>query len=165
MTAVIFGFFGFVWFGWAQEDPPRRWRLPLGAGSVLSVLTAAAGGFLAWRAWNDGTVFNAETSPAFGVIVGIEFGVAALGSALLIWRKRADLVAPWIAFVVGVHFFPLAPLLRYPVLTVVAALVCLWALAAVPLARRAQLHPSAVTGAGTGTLLLLAALYSVLTVL
>ncbi len=87
-TAAVFGFFASAWFGWAQESPPRRWKPFLVTGSVLSVLTAAAGGLLLWRLWNDATAFDDTTGPRFGIVVGIEFGVAALAGVPLA-RRRA----------------------------------------------------------------------------
>ena len=50
----------------------------------------------------------AETRNAFGIVCGVEFGVAGLGAAVVGIRKRAQWIASWIAFVVGVHFVPLA---------------------------------------------------------
>lgn len=38
---------------------------------------------------------------------------------------KTRLIPVWIAFVVGVHSFPLAPLLYHPLLDVVATLVAL----------------------------------------
>ncbi|MDI6106019.1 hypothetical protein QLQ12_46385 [Actinoplanes sp. NEAU-A12] len=159
-TAVIFGFFASSWFGWAQEAPPRGWRGFLVAGSVTSILTVIAGGLLTWRHWHDGTAFDEDTSRAFGVVVGIEFGAAALGAALLAVRRRRDLIPVWIAFVVGVHLFPVAVLIGYPMVHVVAGLVTVASLAAVPIARARKLPVSAVVGAPTGLVLLAAALFS-----
>jgi hypothetical protein len=164
-TAAAFGFFASAWFGWAQEDPPDAWRRPLVAGSVLSLLIAAAGAVLAWRHWSDGTAFNADTSRAFGIIVGIEFAVAALGAVVLARLRRSDLTPAWIALVVGVHLFPLAPLLRYPLLTPVAVLVTVAALTVVPLTRSKSLAVSAGVGVATGTILLATALLSLVTVI
>jgi len=48
------------------------------------------------------------------LIVGSEFAVAGLGAGVLAALKRADLISAWVALVVGVDFFPLAPLLRHP---------------------------------------------------
>jgi hypothetical protein len=75
-------------------------------------------------------------------------------------RRRQPLIPAWIAFVVGVHLFPLAPLLRYPLLYLVAGLVTLAALGAIPLARARSWPVSAVTGLGAGPVLLAAALFS-----
>ena len=98
MTAAVLGSFASAWFGWAQDDPPRSWRRPLVAGSVI-------------------------------------------------------------------HLFPVASLLQYPLVAVVAALVTVVALAAIPLARSRSLAASAVTGVATGTVLLAGASYSLVSVL
>ena len=164
-TAAVFGFFASGWFGWAQDEPPKAWGRALIAGSVVSLLAAVAGGLLTWRHWTDGTVFDADTSRAFGVVVGVEVAVAALGVWLLARRRRSDLIPAWVAVVVGVHLFPVAWLLRYPLVGVVAGLVTLAAVAAVPLARSRSLAVSAVTGLAAGTVLLAAALVSTAIVL
>lgn len=161
MTAAILGFFASGWFGWAQDEPPVSWRKALTAGSIVSLLTAVAGGVLAWQRWSDPTVFDDDTSRAFGVVVGIEFAAAALGAALLTARHRKDIIPAWIALVVGVHLFPVASLLGYPLLFLVAASVTVVALAAVPLARSRSLAISTVTGIATGSVLLAAALFSI----
>ncbi|GLZ79947.1 hypothetical protein Afil01_47540 [Actinorhabdospora filicis] len=153
MTAVIFGFVGMGWFGWAQEAPPKRMQKWLGIGSGIGIAIALAGGLIAWRNWDAGTAIDAETGPRFGIIVGIEFGLAGLGAVLLIWRKLGAWIAPWIAFVVGVHFYPLAPLLKEPMLHVTATLVTLGSLLAAWIAWKRKLTPSYVTGVITGSLL------------
>jgi len=160
VTAAIFGFFAAGWFGWAQDRPPLSWRRWLTAGSILSMLTAIAGGVLAWQHWGQGTAIDATTAPTFGIIVGIEFGIAAIGAALLTKVRRTELIPAWIALVVGVHFVPLAPLLQYPMLLVVAALVSIGALLAIVIARSRGLAVSAVNGVLVGSALLAAALYS-----
>jgi hypothetical protein len=159
-TAAIFGFFASGWFGWAQETPPAPWRRPLLAGSVISLVTAAAGGVSTWLHWSDGTVFDPDTGRAFGLIVGVEFFAAAAGAVLLSAVRRKPLVPAWIALVVGLHLFPLAPLLSYPLIYVVAALVTVAALVSVPLARRRNVAVSAVIGLTAGTVLLAAAVFS-----
>ena len=161
MTGVIFGFFASTWFGWAQEDPPRRWRKFLIAGSVVTVLTAVAGGLLARRHWGAGTVFDDDTSRTFGIVVGIEFGAAALGAGLLALRGRQDLMSVWIAFVVGLHLFPVAAIIGYPVIYLVAVLVTAASLVAVPIARSRGITLSAVVGAAAGASLLAGAIFSV----
>jgi len=74
-------------------------------------------------------------------------------------------MSAWIALVVGVHFYPLAPLLHYPLLYVVATVVTLAALASPYVARSRGIAVSAVTGAATGTVLLAAAVLSLGTAL
>ena len=164
-TAAILGFFASSWFGWALDDPPASWRARLITGAILSVASAAAGAFYTWRFWSDGSVFDSSTSRAFGIVVGIEVALAGTGSWYLSARDRSDLIPAWVAFVVGVHFFPLAVLLAYPMLHVLALLLTIGALLAVPLSGRRSLPISAVTGAIAGPTLLTAALYSLATVL
>ena len=158
VTAAIFGFFAAGWFGWAQDDPPPSWRRWLTVGSIVSMLTAIAGGVLAWQRWSDGSAIDAATAPTFGIIVGIEFSTAAILARL----RKSDLIPAWIALVVGVHFLPLAPLLQVPLLFVVAVFVSAGALVAIPIARSRTLAVSAATGVIVGPVLLAAALYSLI---
>lgn len=157
MTAVIFGFFGMGWFGWAQEAPPERARKWLGVGSVVGILLAIGGGLIAWRNWDAGTAIDEVVGPRFGIVVGIEFAVAGVGAGLLAWRKLSVWTSPWIAFVVGVHFFPLGSLLKEPSLHVTATLVTVGAVVAAWVAWKRRLTPSFVSGALTGSLLVLSA--------
>ncbi len=162
VSAAILGFFASAWFGWAQEQPPPGWRRWLIAGAVAGLLTAIAGGVVAWLNWDTGTVFDADTGQSFGIVVGIEVLLAGLGAWYLASRRRNELIPPWVALVVGVHFFPLAPLFQDPMFYVLAVAVTLGALASVPLARSRSVAISAVTGAVTGSILLAAALFSLL---
>jgi uncharacterized membrane protein len=117
----------------------------------------------------------AATAAVFGFFAASWFGwaqeapprswrralVAGSAVSLLTARRRTALIPVRIALVVGLHLVPLAALLRYPLLYVVAALVTLVALAAVPLARSRSVAISAVAGLATGTVLLAAALFSI----
>lgn len=162
MLTVIFGFFGMAWFGWAQEAPPKKARAMLGVGSVLSIALAVVGGLFAWQHWNDGSAIDADTGPRFGIIVGVEVAFAGIGSGILAWRKKSEFIAPWVAFVVGVHFIPLATMLRLPLLFPAAVLVVLAAWASVRLARARDVTVSYMTGLLTGSSLLLFAAISLL---
>ncbi|GAA0251568.1 hypothetical protein [Cryptosporangium japonicum] len=163
MTAAIFGFFAMGWFGWAQEAPPRGWKPYLIAGSVVGGLTSAGGLATALTHWDSGTALGDDGGRTFGIIVGIEFGAAAVGAVALALTGRAQWIPVWIAFVVGVHLFPVAGVFDYPVIGVVGALVTLASLVAVPLARTQGFQPSAVTGAPTGAVLASGAVYSLFT--
>ena len=165
MTAAIFGFFASGWFGWAQEAPPPGWSRRLAVGSIFSLVVAVAGGFIGWQHWSDGTVFGPDTGRNFGIVVGIEFAVAGVGALILALTRHRQFIPPWIAFVVGVHLFPVAVILHYPLLHIVAALVTVGALIAAPLARSRSWSISFVTGVLTGTVLLTAAVYSLVTAL
>ncbi|MFC7533982.1 hypothetical protein [Actinoplanes sp. GCM10030250] len=160
MTAAIFGFFTTVWFGWAQEAPPPAWRKYLIGGVIAGGLTLVGGVLVAVPNWTAGTVFDEDTGRAFGIIVGIEFGAAALGAVVLAVLKRAEWTPIWIAFVVGVHLFPVAAVLHYPMIHVVGALITLASVVAMPIARARSVTPSAVVGVGAGVPLLAGGLYS-----
>ena len=164
-TAAVFGFFAASWFGWAQDKPPGGWQGWLIAGSILSLLVAVAGGFFTWQHWSTGTAFTPQTGRTFGLIVGIEFALAGIGAGVLAALGKPAFIPVWIAFIVGVHLFPLAPLLKYPLLYLPAAMVTFVALIAIPLARAQSVAASAVTGAGTGIVLVAVALFSLVTVL
>jgi hypothetical protein len=154
MTALILGFFASSWFGWAQERPPASWRRPLIAGAVLCMAVAVAGGVLAVQNWSEASALDRPGAMRqFGIIVGIEFGVAALGAIVLALRGHSAFMAPWICLVVGVHFWPLAPVLDNPLLVVLGVALTAVAVAAVLVSRRTNLAPSAIAGAGAGVAL------------
>jgi hypothetical protein len=164
-TAVIFGFFGSAWFGWAQDQPPKSWRPWLLTGSVVSLLTMVAGGLLTWRHWSDGTAFDEDTSKTFGIVVGIEVVLAAVGAAVLRARGNWDVIPAWIALVVGLHLFLVAAIIGCPFIHVIGALVTAAALAATPVARSRSLPVSATNGLGVGTSLLAGAVFSLIAAL
>ena len=156
MTTAVFGFFASAWFGWAQERPPAgpaTWWL--GGGSVLGLLLAVLGGVMSWLHWDSGSVLSGEGGmDLYLLILGIEFGVALLGVIVLLALGRSAYLAPWVCLVVGVHFFPLAPVLADPGLYVLAALLTVWPFLAVRWANRRDLAPGFATGAGAGPALL-----------
>lgn len=161
MTAAVLGFFASAWFGWAQERPPARWRLPLAAGAVGGMLLALAAGTVAGLHWTSGSVLDdPEGYRTYLVVVGVESGVAAVGAVVLLLLGRSDWTAPWVCLVVGVHFVPLAPVLDNPALYALAVLLTAWAVAAPLLAARRRLPTSLVTGAGAGAALLCFALWA-----
>ena len=164
-TAAVLGFFASAWFGWAQDSPPQAWRWALVAGSIVSLVISAAGVLLTWQRWSDPTALTEHASRTFGIVVGIEFALAGLGAGVLAAVGKADVIAAWVAFVVGVHLFPLAVLFKYPLLHSTAALITVVGIAAVPVARSLSLAVSAVTGVGCGVVLLATAMFSLGTAL
>lgn len=163
-TAAIFSLAAASWFRWAQAQPPAAWRYWLIGGSIFSLLIAVAGGVLTWQYWSTETAFNLETGRTFGLLVGLEFMIAGAGAGLLTALHKSQLIAPWIALVIGAHFFPLARLAHYPLLIVVAVIVILVALVAAPFARSQSITVSAFTGLTTGIVLLSAAISALVTV-
>ncbi|HEU5389314.1 MAG TPA: hypothetical protein VFV73_25785 [Streptosporangiaceae bacterium] len=154
-TALILGFFASSWFGWAQERPPAAWRSPLITGIVLSLAVSATGAVVAWRHWSgDSALSEPGAMRQYGIILGVEFGVAAAGAAALALLRHCEYVAPWICLVVGAHFFPMAPALKSPPLFVLGTVPIAIAAAAALICRGRNLVLSAVTGAGAGMALL-----------
>ncbi len=165
VIAAIFGLAAMAWFGWAQEAPPRRWRIPLAVGGVAGVLVAVLGVVLAIRHWGPETALaTADARRTFGIICGIEFGLAGLGAAVLGITKRSEWIACWIALVVGAHFVPLAFLFNDPGLVVLAVVMVVGAVLPVVLRSRSAITPSAVTGLVSGLALLVFAIRSALLV-
>lgn len=96
-----------AWFGYAQEDPPKRWRGWLGAASVLGMLLAVFFGILVWRNWNTDTVLEGYYW-VFGVVVLLEALAIAIGCIVLGRKKQTRWFGWWIALCVALHFVPLA---------------------------------------------------------
>jgi hypothetical protein len=86
--------------------------------------------------------------------VGIEFGLAGLGAAVLGATGHPRFIPVWVCAVVGVHFFPLAPILRDPSLVPLGALISAVAVAALAVALTTGVAASTVTGIGAGVVLL-----------
>lgn len=155
MTTAIFGFFAMGWFGWAQENPPKRWVIPLAVASVVSGLLAITGAILAYLNWTAPSVLSdGEGMKVYGIVVGIEVLLAAAGAIFLKVRGLQRFTCPWVSLVVAVHFFALAGLFRDPWFHALAAIGTVFAIASIPLAKRFNLTISAVCGALTGSLLL-----------
>lgn len=65
-----------------------------------------------------------------------------------------EYVAPWIAFIVGIHFISLVSVFDDSSLYVLAALLVAVSIFAVIAAPKLQVASSAITGIGSGTVLL-----------
>jgi hypothetical protein len=63
---------------------------------------------MTWRNWSGPTAFDAGTSRTFGLVVGVEVALAAIGAAVLARRRSSELIPAWVALVVGVHLIPVA---------------------------------------------------------
>ncbi len=159
MYAAIFGLFSFVWFGWAQERPPASWRIGLGAGSLAGLIVASIGVYLAVRYWGDASALRAPGAYYwFGATVATELLLGGLGALILSRRRRQRLIVCWVAFVVGIHFVPLAIIFEDGWLNVLAGLAMLVAIASPVVAKRTTISVSALTGVSMGILLLAFAL-------
>jgi hypothetical protein len=153
MSALILGFFAVAWFGWAQADPPDSWLTLLTLGMFLSLLVAIGGVIQATRHWSGPSALtNAGAMHRYNTIVIIEFGAAAIGAVILIVLGEAAYGAPWVCFVVGIHFWSLAPVLQAPFLHGLSI-----ALVAALAEAQTSLAASAIAGAAAGVALLVTA--------
>lgn len=155
-TAAWFGLMAFVWFGWAQEDPPRRWRVWLGAGSVLGLGFAVVFGVLTSANWAQPTAL-AGAYAWFGVLVAVEVVAAGAGCLVLARRGASRWMAWWVAVVVAAHFVPLALLLDDAGVAVVGVVELVVLGAVVPRLRVGGYVSSRVAGPVMGVSLLVGA--------
>jgi hypothetical protein len=153
LTALYLGVFATIWFSVPKAEPPFATLLVV--GSVAALLIAVVGAVVA------ALVRNAEKFPRdkaadrkYLLIVGAEMAAAGLGALLLVAVGWSAFVPVLVAAVVGIHFLPLAPLLRDPLLRPLAVAVCLVALAALIAELTSSVPAGQVVGAGTGLLLL-----------
>jgi hypothetical protein len=154
MTALILGFFGFMWFGWGQANASAGLRAWLAVGGVAALLVAVAGGIQAFRSPASSSVLHdPQASRRYGVVVGVEFSLAGAGAAVLAAAGHGDFIPVWVCGVVGVHFFPLALVLEDRSLIALGASVTTVALAALVAGLVTGVAPSTVTGIGAGLLL------------
>lgn len=161
-TIAWFGLMAVVWFGWAQEDPPSRWRAPLGVGSVVGMLIAGLFGFGVFTRWSTGTAMEGKYA-WFGVLVGAELLLAAVGCLLLARRGHGRWMAWWVAFVVALHFLPLVVILDDPSLALLGILQAAGLLFLIRRLRESERPTSRLVGPWMGlTLLAFAAVSAVM---
>lgn len=154
MYAAIFGMFGFCWFGWAQENPRSSWRKYIGMASALPLLVSLVGIYLSVTNWQEATALSdSGTFTSYLIFVFIEFFIAAVGAFLFIKFKKNDFVAPWILFIVGIHFFWLKDIFKDSSLYALGTLLVIISILSIWLAKRLGVATSAVTGIGGGTVL------------
>ncbi|MGE7770960.1 hypothetical protein ACQKMK_10525 [Viridibacillus arvi] len=154
MYMAIFGVFASSWFGWAQEKPKENWRKYLGIASAFSLLVGLLGIYLSVTNWHRPSALSeAATFKNYLIFVYIEFFVAGIGAFLLIKNKRKDYVAPWVAFIVGIHFIWLKSIFQDSSLYLLAALLVAGSIISVFLSKKLNVANSAITGIGAGIVL------------
>jgi hypothetical protein len=95
----------------------------------------------------------------FGLINGIQWTACAIAVILLNVFRQTDYIAPVIAIIVGLHFFPLASLFHNRTHYVKGTAMVLWAAGSMLILRGGQV--SSVVAIGAGTILLLSAVYEI----
>lgn len=154
MYCAIFGMFSFVWFGWAQENPRPRWRLYIGIATGAALVLCLLGVFLSVTHWDAPSALSEHGAfRNYLISVYAEIVLAGLGAFILVRRKRSGYVAPWIAFIVGIHFIGLSSVFDDALLYLLAALLVAVAAIALFVAPKLKVANSAIVGIGAGTAL------------
>lgn len=165
VTAAILSFFAVIWFGWAQAGPPDWMVVPLAVGSVLAVLVLIAGVVLTARTPGSlPAASDPQVRTTYQINVGIEFGAAGVGAAILGATGQQPWIGVWICAVVGVHFIPMAAVLADRSLVWLGGLLVLSAAAGAVTALSSDVEPVSVTGAVAGLCLLVFAAVNLLRV-
>lgn len=154
MYTAIFGMFSFIWFGWAQENPRKSWRKYIGIASAFALFVCLIGIYLSVTNWHERTALsNSSVFHNYLIFVFIEFLLAGIGVFLIIRLKKNDYVAPWIAFIVGIHFFWLKNIFNDFSLYILAVLLIGVVIISLWLSKKLNVANSAITGIGAGTVL------------
>jgi len=160
VNALVLGFAASMWFGWAQQAPPDGWANWLTAGSLVSLVVALAAGVAAVSAVRGRRGASAMADPRarrrYWRVVSAEAVAIGAGAVVLGLCGRADDVAAWILFVVGVHFVPLGDLFHIAGLRVIGVMLAGVGVLAAFAGSSAGVSPSAVAGAGGGVFMVAA---------
>jgi hypothetical protein len=154
--AAIVGFFAVCWFAWGSSEPTPPLitalvRIGTVAGLVIIVL-----GVRRARSSPPGTSLMADPNARrrYAIIVIGEFVLIGIGSALLGANGGARWIPVWVCLGVGVHFFPLAPVVGDRRLVLLGVALIGVAALALALGLTADTRPATVTGLGAGLCLL-----------
>ncbi|MEI3612015.1 hypothetical protein [Pseudogracilibacillus sp. SO30301A] len=156
MYAAVLGFFSLAWFGWAQENPRKTWRKYLGIGSGMAILVCIVGVYLSITHWDAPSTLSLEGKATFIryiIVFYAEFIIGGIGAFVLMRLKHKDWIAPWIAFVVGTHFFWLVDIFKDSSLYILAIVMIGVAFISPIVAKKYNVASSAITGIGSGTIL------------
>lgn len=155
LTAAILGFFAMGWFSWGRAEASGALSVALIVGFGAALVVAVLGVFRTCGSRRtEGTPDDAPDQRRYGILVGIEFAVAGLGAVALGAVGAAAFIPVSVCAVVGLHLFPLAPILDDPALRGLGAVVVGVAGAALLVGVLTGVAPGSVTGAGAGLALL-----------
>ncbi|MFI7647628.1 hypothetical protein ACIBTZ_16315 [Micromonospora sp. NPDC049460] len=161
LGALYLGVFATIWFSVPAADQPLRALLVVASGAAL--LTAVAGAVVVARSRRAVAVARDRTADRrYLLIVVAEFAAAGLGAAVLGLAGWSEFIPVLVCAVVGLHFFPLVPVLRDPLLRPLGVAMCVVALAGLVTALTSGVAAGLVVGTGAGLLLLGAAVLSLL---
>ncbi|XVU22177.1 hypothetical protein ACQPZJ_33570 [Actinoplanes sp. CA-054009] len=152
-AGLYLGLFAAVWLSVpATGGVPR---VLLAVASVAALLTAGWGLAVLLRAGRAGREPRDRAADRrFLLIVLAEFAAAGAGALLLALAGQSAYTPALISAVVGLHFFPLVPVLGDPRLRVLGAVVCAVAVVALIAGLATSIAPGLIAGTGTGLALL-----------
>ena len=161
LNAAVLGFFGGLWCGWAQSSPPAGWTAILVvaevAGIVLAVCCVVT---LARHRSGSSRMASAQAHRRYRRVVGVEVALCLAGAVAFGASGHPHYVAAWVLLVVGVHFWPLATMMRMPALAVTAVVETLVAVVAFVLGVAGVADSTFVAGGLGGAVMVVAALVS-----
>ncbi|MET7971197.1 hypothetical protein [Micromonospora sp. NPDC005305] len=153
LTALYLGVFAAVWFSVPKADPPLRSLLVV--GSVVALVAAAVGAVLVIRAGRPAAGGRDRSADRrYGLVVVAEVVVGLVGALILAAAGLTGYIPVLVCAVVGIHFVPLAPVLRDRLLVPLGVAVTLVALAGLVVDLVSGVSAGLVVGTGTGVLLL-----------
>jgi hypothetical protein len=126
--ALIYAIVSALWVAVARSVGHVHSSLVLGGATVLLALLVGAAAWTLLRAARvqASPESSSELGKAFGIIFAAQGVGIGVGSGVLAGFGQARWIAPWVAVVVGLHFFPLAHLLKLFFDYVLGAAILLW---------------------------------------
>ncbi|SCG14808.1 hypothetical protein GA0070610_1023 [Micromonospora echinofusca] len=154
LAALYLGVFATIWFSVPAAEQPLRAVLVVASGAALVTAVVGAVVVARSRATAADVARDRAADRRYLLIVLAEFAAAGLGAVLLALVGWSEFIPVLICAVVGLHFFPLVPVLRDPVLWLLGAAMCVVALAGLVSALATAVSAGLVVGTGAGLLLL-----------
>ncbi|RLK11973.1 hypothetical protein DER29_5243 [Micromonospora sp. M71_S20] len=151
LAALYLGVFATIWFSVPAAEQPLRALLVVASGAAL--VAAVIGAVVVARS-RGAVAHDRAADRRYLLIVLAEFAAAGLGAVVLALVGWSEFIPVLVCAVVGLHFFPLVPVLRDPLLRPLGAAMCVVALAGLVTALATAVSAGLVVGTGAGLLLL-----------
>ncbi|MFV2111231.1 hypothetical protein ACFHW0_02690 [Micromonospora sp. LOL_025] len=151
LAALYLGVFATIWFSVPAAEQPLRALLVVASGAAL--VTAVVGAVVVARS-RGAVAHDRAADRRYLLIVLAEVAAAGLGAVVLALVGWSEYIPVLVCAVVGLHFFPLVPVLRDPLLRPLGAAMCVVALAGLVTALATAVPAGLVVGTGAGLLLL-----------
>src|SRR5699024_551753 len=127
----------------------------------IALLLCLLGVYLSIKNWGEATALaNEQSFVYYYVFVILEFAVAGVGAFILFQNTKGHYIAPWVCFIVGVHFFGLRYVFDDFSLNVLGFLLVLLSGVSLDVSKDTKFYNSTITGVISGTLFLSFALFN-----